>query len=238
MIIAICDDDDKNREYYHNKLSKILKSTELDIKIQTYSDGRQLLFEFDKNENIPDIIFLDIYMPKIDGIEVANKLRLMRFDGEIIFLTKSDSYWQNAFDVHAYHYIVKDNCPDEKFNSIVDNVIKSVIDKNEDYILFNSCGKNLSIKIKDILYFEVTKRIVNVVYLEGTFEFYSTLSKLEEQLFSRNFIRIHKSYLVSKNYIVKIYHNYVVLKDNTKLPLGRTYKNIINQTFNKGATQK
>lgn len=235
MLITICDDNKDERDLYYNKILKILNNESIVAEIQTYSDGKQLLFEFDKGGTVPDIIYLDVLMPNINGIDVANQLRSAGFEGEIIFLTNSDEYWKNAFDVHAYHYIVKNDCSEEYFVSIFKNAINSVLDKNEDYILFNSCGETLSIKIKDIYYFEVTGRIVVVVYSGGRFEFYSTLSKLEEQLSSRNFIRIHKSFLVSKNYIIKTYYDSVILKDNTKLPVGRTYKNIVNKIFNKGS---
>lgn len=236
MIIAICDDNESERQYYYNKISKLIKKESTDIEVQLYSNGIQVLFEFDSKENMPDILYLDIYMPDMSGIEVADRLRARGFDGEIIFLTQSDNHWQPAFDVHAYHYIVKNSCSDERFETILLNVINSITEKNEECILFNSCGETLSVKLRDIYYFEVKGRIVNVVYSDGIFEFYSSLSKLEEQLSTRNFIRIHRSYLVSKNYVVKAYYNSVILKDNTKLPVGRAYKNVVNKMIEKGAT--
>lgn len=231
MIIAICDDDIQERERYYKKISEISREANLNIEVQNYSDGQQLLFEMDKKDNIPDIIYLDIFMPVIDGIELANKLRAQGYDGEIIFLTRSDEYWSNAFDVHAYHYLVKDDCSDEKFKEVLQSAIRNVWEKNEDYVLFNNCGTSLAVKVKEIYYFEVTGRIVSVVYQDGRFEFYSTLSKLEEQLLSRNFIRVHKSYLVSCDQVVKVSRDGVLLKNNEKIPIGRKYKDAVNAKF-------
>ncbi len=236
MIIAICDDDVQDRKKYYKKISVISKEMNLNIDIQSYSNGNQLLFELDEKENLPDILYLDILMPNIDGLRLAEQLRSIGFDGEIIFLTLSDQYWSNAFDIHAYHYLLKENCSDNKFKEVFQNAVQAVLEKNEDYLFLNSCGTSLAIKIKDIYYFEVIGRIVSVYYLNGKFEFYSALSKLEEQLISRNFVRIHKSYLVSKEYITKVYQDIVVLKNDIKLPIGRKYKNTVNENFNsKGA---
>ncbi len=236
MIIAICDDNKAEINKYCNKITNILKNDFTNIIIQTYTSGKQMLFEFDSKEKIPDILFLDIFMPDMSGVEVANQLRTKNFNGEIIFLTQSEDYWQPAFDVHAYHYILKNDCSEEKFGEILQDAVKTVLEKNEDYILFSSYGETLSIRLRDIYYFEVRGRIIVVFYSEGSFEFYSSLSKLEEQLSQRNFVRIHRSYLVSENYVVKFFYNSVILKNNTKLPVGRTYKNIVSKMFKKGAS--
>ncbi len=236
MIIAVCDDNETEINKYCDKITNILKNDFTNINIQRYTSGKQMLFEFDSKENIPDILFLDIFMPDISGVEVANQLRVKGFDGEIIFLTRSENYWQPAFDVHAYHYIIKNDCSEEKFAIILRNAVKTVLEKNEDCILFSSYGETLSIRLRDIYYFEVRGRIIVVYYSEGSFEFYSTLSRLEEQLSQRNFVRIHRSYLVSENYIAKAFYNSVILKNNTKLPVGRAYKNIVSKMFKKGAS--
>ncbi len=236
MIIAVCDDDPTEVHKYRDTIVDVSEKELTNVDIQTYTSGKQMLFEFDSKENIPDIIFLDIIMPNMNGIEVANSLRAKGFDGEIIFLTQSENYWQNAFDVHAYHYILKNDCSEEKFRTILHNAVESVLEKNEDCILFSSYGETLSIRLRDIYYFEVRGRIIAVFYSDGSFEFYSSLSKLEEQLAGRNFIRIHRSYLVSKNCIAKVFYNSVILKNNTKLPVGRAYKNIVAKMFEKGAS--
>lgn len=236
MIIAICDDNVQERKIYYEKISAISKEMNLNIDIQSYSSGSQLILETEKKENLPDILYLDIFMPNIDGLRLAEQLRSIGFEGEIIFLTLSDQYWSDAFDIHAYHYLVKENCSDNKFKEVFQNAVQAVSEKNEDYLFLNSCGTSLAIKIKDIYYFEVIGRIVSVYYLNGKFEFYSALSKLEEQLIRYNFIRIHKSYLVSKRYIIKVYRDSVVLKNDIRLPIGRKYKNTVNENFNsKGA---
>ncbi len=237
MIIAVCDDNEKERHECSNKIESMLKDEHTNIDIRLYSNGKQMLFEFDSDENMPDILFLDILMPDMSGIEVANRLRTRGFDGEIIFLTQSENYWKPAFDVHAYHYIVKNDCTEEKFHAILNDAVKTVLEKNEDCILFSSCGETLSIRLRDIYYFEVRGRIIVVFYTGGSFEFYSSLSKLEEQLSNRNFIRIHRSYLVSVSYIAKAFYNSVILKNNTKLPVGRAYKNIVSKMFEKGAAK-
>lgn len=182
MVIAICGGNDQERSKYYKEIVDISKEIELNIDVQVYLDENQLFFEYDRRENIPDIIYLDIEQPERNSINLAFKLRSMGYDGEIIFLMKSSAYWSEAFDLHAFHYLLKDTCTTEKFKAVLKDAAQMVRNKNEDHIFFNNCGTTLAVKVKEIYYFEVSGRIVTVFYSEGKFDFYSTLSKVEEQV--------------------------------------------------------
>ena len=77
--------------------------------------------------------------------------------------------------------------------------------------------------MEDIRYFEIQQRIVTVVYAKERFEFYSTMMRLEEQLFNRGFVRTHKSFLVNKRYIHSIDSARVLLDSGEDLPVGKRY---------------
>ena len=77
--------------------------------------------------------------------------------------------------------------------------------------------------LSDINYFEVQNRIITVHYESGSFEFYSTMSKIEESLFGKGFVRIHRAYLVARRYIQTITSGEVKLLNGVSLPVGGRY---------------
>lgn len=232
MKIAVCDDNIEERDGYIRRLTRLAESLSMPISVVPYDNGKQMLFAISDPAQVPEVIYLDINMPDMSGVDVAQMLRTRNYNGEIVFLTCSENYWKPAFDVHAYQYIVKGDCSEKKFASVFYSVVKAVSDKNEEYMLFSSCGEVVSIPVKDIRYFEVINRIITVHHNNGDFEFYSTLSKLEEQLSNRGFIRVHKSYLVPGVQIAAATYRLVMLKDNTQIPVGRAYQKNLRAFFN------
>ena len=87
-----------------------------------------------------------------------------------------------------------------------------------------SCaGETRNIPLTDILYFEVIRRIITVHYGSEAFEFYSTMGKLENMLSQKGFVRIHRAFIVGHRHVASIKNNEVVMRDGTRLPVGRTY---------------
>ena len=228
--IVVCDDNVKEQQEYIKKLEQLKTTIDVPVEIIPYKNGKQMLFELETPKNIPEIIYLDINMPDISGIDVAGELRNRNFKGEIVFLTRSDKHWQSAFDLRAFNYIVKDDCSEKRFSDIFHSLTSIVLEKNSEYMLFSSCGEVVTVAMNTIQYFEVIRNVVTVHYTGSKFEFYSTLGKLEEQLAGRGFVRIHKSYLISIYQISRFTFNEVLLKDNTRLPVGRMYYKSLKET--------
>ena len=98
------------------------------------------------------------------------------------------------------------------------------MDAREEEILTLTCaGETRSIPLNNIHYFEVVQRIITVHYGGETFEFYSTMGKLENLLTKKGFARIHRAYIAALRHIASMKNNEVVMRDGTRLPVGRTY---------------
>lgn len=224
MRVVLCDDNAKEREYFSNLTKAIAEQSNIFIDFSVYESAENLLFELEDEIEKIDVFLLDINMPKLSGMELAVKLRERGFNGEIVFLTVSKEHILNAFDVRAFNYIVKGETSLEKTQNIISDVLKLCKEKSEEYILFTGIGEYRNIAISSIKYFEIKGKIVTVYYGAGkSFEFISTMTKLENLLYAKNFIRVHKSFLVSTLAIANHSFKEVVLKDGTTIPLGRTY---------------
>ncbi len=211
MEIAICDDEKQVCEWLKNKIQKRYPNAV----IYCYQTGQELI-EYDWT-TYPDILFLDIQMPQINGIELAQSLRKKGWKTSIIFVTAYTDYVFDAFDVRAFHYLVKPVL-EEKLDVVLDSAIKQVesfhiVDNNtmqqgEKVIVVKSGGVYISIKSAEIMYAEVFNRKVIVHTTSECIEYYGKLRELESSL-GIDFYRPHRAYLVHFKYVTK-YDNRVI----------------------------
>lgn len=219
MKIAICDDNPNDIKEYAEKTLECARRFDADVEILTYQSGKQLLFA---NEGeILDLILLDIHMPEITGLELVKKLREQGYKKDIIFLTESEDHMLDAFDVGAYNYIVKGKTTPERYRSVIKAGIDSAVRKSSAMMLFSAGGENINVPVSDIIYFEVIDHLITVHYSDKTFEFYSTIGKLEKKLEDYGFVRIYRSILLSTKYIKSFDSKEVILRNGTRLPLSR-----------------
>ena len=136
MRIAICDDEVSMVQILEEKIKRLLP----DAVIEKYLSGEKLIASGSK----PDVLFLDIQMPGMDGMETAKMLRQDNEDMILIFVTAAEEYVFQAFDVGAFHYLVKP-FSDEKLKEVVTKAVHAVkrssrLEKDEKYIFCKSCS--------------------------------------------------------------------------------------------------
>ena len=200
MNIAICDDEKNIRELLEDKVKKLYPNA----RIICFSSGEELLlFE----EHI-DILLLDIQMPEINGMETAVELRKKDKKMILIFVTAAEEYVFQAFDVGAFHYLVKP-INDERFAQILNKAVKELRSKrvetckNEDkYLMINSGGVHIKVMLEDIVYAEVFNRKIVIHKMDENIEYYGKMSDLEA-LTGDDFFRPHRAYLVKLKYVEK-----------------------------------
>ena len=232
MNIYLCDDNPVDLIKYSNKIAELAAIHKIEVGLFTYKNGYELLFDFEDRKTHIDVIYLEVNMPGINGIEIAEQLRAQDYMGEIIFLTESERHFLKAFDVGAFNYMIKRQTPEKRFEQIFLKACKSAEKKNSEIILLSGGGEFRNIEIKEIIYFSVDKRIVTVYYGKNeTFEFFSSIEKLENQLFNKGFVRSHRAYLVSLSHIKSMTHNDLFLSNGAMLPLGRTRYKQIKETL-------
>lgn len=233
--IAICDDDSGCIKKYSAQLKKLAKKHKIEIQISTYASGESLLFEWANGSKQADALYLDIYMEGIDGIKTARELRKMGCTREIVFITKARKPVYQAFDVSAFHYIVKDGENSERFEEIFLQLTEKIERKKREYISFSFGGENRDIPIEEIRYFRVDARVVTVYYGKNeSFEFYSRLGNLEKVLGAKGFMRIHRSIVANVAYITRATYEEVIMQDGTRLPLGRSHLQTLKEVLEYG----
>jgi DNA-binding LytR/AlgR family response regulator len=179
-----------------------------------------------RSKNI-HLIFLDINLPKLSGI---NFLKTLPTPPLVIFTTAYPEFAVEGFELDAIDYLVKP-FSFERFLKAVNKALNKVNrkpanldDKHADDFIFLKADKKVyKIDLEDILYAEATGDYVKVVTVEGQYVANITLKKLLEELPSNLFIRVHKSYLISANKIKFFEGNYIKV-GQTDIPIGAAYR--------------
>lgn len=183
-----------------------------------------------KEENI-DVIFLDINMPKMSGLDF---LRSLTNKPHIIITTAYREYAVDSFDLDVLDYLVKP-IPFSRFLKAI-NKITNIVNlekekstdtslKEEPHIFLKVDKKLMKIKLNDILYIESLKDYIKVITRVGDYLVHKSMTSISEELPQENFLRIHRSFNIAINKITSIEGNSVEIA-NRRIPIGRNYLQI------------
>lgn len=207
MKIVICDDDSNMREILQSKIERTCREIGLDCQIDCCSSGEEVL----RAPQMPDLLFLDIQMPEKDGMYVARELRCRRWETILIFVTALSEYVYDAFDVGAFHYLVKP-FEDEKFSQVLRKAVEEYEGRKvsangkrvqeTDTILIRQGSVSSAVPIDSIIYAEVFNRKITLHTTNGDMEYYGKLTELSQRV-GDSFYRTHRAYLVNLKYVEK-----------------------------------
>jgi two-component system response regulator LytT len=220
--IAICDDDISQRAHLREILAPWLELQGLPFLLSDFSRGRELCAAYQKTRF--DLIFLDIEMPGMSGMETAKALRMIDKHGKIIFLTAYPDYVFQGYEVQAFHYILKPY-ETEKLLTITKRAFLELEKDACDFFLLPNGSGSIRLALRNTLYFYSEKRKITVVQKEGgerELSFYGKLDDLEEQL-PDYFCRIHQRYLINLLQVQRTEESDVWMNDR-KLPISRARK--------------
>lgn len=226
MRIAICDDDIN----LINILEEYIERLDNDhgkMVVDTFTDGESLYDYYLKNKNPFNIIFLDMELPGMNGIETAVNIRKGDSGVIIIFITSHSQYVYECFDAAPFRFLVKPVSFEDFSKTLNLAILKA---KQEDtFLLISTKGSDLRLNYNDILYFESIKRQTAAHTGDGEYLFYSKISDLFEKLRSEDFIFVHKSFIVNMNYIKMILPDKIVLQNGEDIPLSKKYKKQVRE---------
>lgn len=192
----------------------------MEYHLAEYSSGEDLL----ENYNKVDILFLDIQMDGLSGMDVARKIREFDNNVEILFTTSIVQHVFKAYEVRTYRYLVKP-IEYEELKKEVKHCIADYLEKNS-ILSIDSNKATIVLPIRDILYAEVIKKEVTIYAETKTYIIETSMKRIEQKLLNHNFFRCHYSYLVNLKKINQMSHKSVFI-NNEEIPVSRArYKNL------------
>ncbi|GAA0865710.1 LytTR family DNA-binding domain-containing protein [Paraclostridium tenue] len=216
--IAICEDEVKQQEILEQYIDKILTEITKDYEILTFISGEELLENYPENV---DIFLLDIKMDKLNGMEIAKKIReIDKKEVEIIFTTSLVKYIQDGYEVRAYRYLLKPIKFDDLKKHLT-SCIKEINEKKENYIVVNGKNDVYKINISHITYIEIQNKDMTIHTIDKDYNIKMSIDKIEKELSIYNFFRCHKSFLVNISYIENIKQYIAILENKDEVPISR-----------------
>ncbi len=218
--MAICDDIKSICAELEKILIKIGQTINQEIEVDVFYSGEELCNYISKN-NYYDIIFLDIELSLMSGIEVGKKIREVIPDVsiQIVYISAKESYAMQLFKIRPLDFIIKP-ITYEKISDVI-NVALNLMQKNNKFFNYKIGFEIYKVPVKDILYFESNYRKVNIITKTGINSFYDNLDSVFEKVKQFNFLNIHKSYLVNYDYVIKFEYDKLTMFNNKVLPISQ-----------------
>lgn len=229
LSIVICDDDINVQFAIEQYLKDIFNEYAIDADIDCYDSGEELCDHFEKGKF--DLVFLDIEFNGMNGVAVGRFIRETVGDElvQIAYISGNTGYAMELFEYRPINFLVK---------PIVKGEIRKIIDK---YLVLNDkkiekfqykVGSNFfQISLSEIVYFSSTTRKVTLHTMRETAEFYDSLEFIYQKVKAKQFLYVHKSFIVNCQYIKKMEYEKVTLIDGTVIPISQSRRAAIRRQF-------
>lgn len=192
--IAICDDDINARDALHIQLESILME-ETEKIVYEFVAGQTVVNWLLKHPGEIDLLFLDVEMPGLNGMETAERIREFDKNMILVFVTGYTDYVFDGYRVGALDYVIKPAVK-ERLSEIMKRVRAQIFSQSKENFVFQNIDGTYRFSYEEILYFYSERRQVTVVTERGDFTFYGKLGEVENQT-GGDFVRIHQRYLVN-----------------------------------------
>lgn len=216
MRINICDDDKRFRITLKKVVERECELLGIECEIREYGSGEELLSGGLTAD--ADILFLDIEMGGLNGMETAKELRRQQKGTVLIFVTAYPDFVFQGYEVHAFHYILKP-CEDEKIKRVFHMALKETGQLKEQYYLIEQKSGVMKLALSKVLYFKSDRKKIKAYMKDRSEEFYGSLSEMEGILPSY-FVRSHNRYLVNLNFVTKVEGRFCICGEE-ELPVSR-----------------
>lgn len=218
--IAICEDVKSFADDLEKNLQVWAAENGINVGIRKFDNGMPLLYCINDN-GMFDLIFMDVEMDKMNGLDAAAKIRESDFITTIIFISQYEDYYKEAYNVHPFHFLSKP-ISRAKIDEVMASYLKMKKQDVETFT-FNINKSQYTIHLSEVLYFNSERRHVNVICKDKTYVFYGKLNDVQKRIESKNcrFLRTHQSFLVNMKYVKEYHYTDVVMSNGDVLLISK-----------------
>ena len=220
MRILICDDDQLFSEDLEKKLEQYEINHRDEFDIHVVNRGEEALNRLQEEQW--DVLFLDIEMPKINGVEVGTRVReqLRNYSLKIIYVSSQRGYAMDLFKVDTFDFLIKPVA----YNDLetVMGKLMNTLNRGGEMFVYRKKGQIDRCRLEDILYFESQLRKTIVVTTQKEDEFYAPLKDVYEELKDKKFFYCHKSILVNYDRVAEFHYDSLVMDNGTTLEISQS----------------
>lgn len=226
LTIGVCEDDGNYTSVLKDYLQRYQNEKGIRFDVHYYSNGQEICTADTRFH----IVFMDIEMPKMDGITASKILRKNDQYFVLIFITNLAELAIKGYEVNAMDFVVKPIAYEE-FAFKLDKAVRMVrLSLRESVVMRTKDNSLVKVNLSDIVYIEVVLHDVIVHLLKSQFEVHKPLRKVMAQIGSSDFIRINKCYFINLRYLKKIDRMDAVMP-NGRLQISRSEKKNVSEAF-------
>lgn len=220
--VCVCDDDGAALMTYAAAVKGSFQGFGVPVDVDTYTATSSLRTRLASISY--DVIFLDIDMPREDGIAFAKWLRRQKNNVPVIFVTAREDRMFDTFAVQPFGFVRKSKFVSD-LNETVRLFLEATPELSADMILFSTKTGGIQVNVKQVVYIESSLHVQHVyLYGQPEIEISSRMESIESLLRDKGFIRVHKGYIVNYRYIKRIENTEIHLTTGVSIPLARSKK--------------
>ena len=215
MNIAVCEDNASDSDILCAYIGDYCRKHCYEGNLSVFGTGEALLDAFSPGRF--DLVFMDIYLPGLSGVETAGKIREKDHDVMLVFITVSRDFTAEGFELQASGYVVK---PIDRIN--MDKALhmcRGQFEKNGRIVEIPVSGGNLAVSIADLLYVEINNKEAVFHMKRGKVKSRISLDGLEARLGGEPFLRCHRSYIINMNYVDDMKENDFLMRNGDIVPI-------------------
>lgn len=221
MRVAICDDEKIFQEQLKNELDQYFHS--LDIWVDCYGRGEELLANYENKQY--DIVFLDIEMDGLDGLQVAREMHHLNRDLPIIMVTTHTELALEGYEVQAFRFLAKP-IDRKKLHSAL-QAVEAVLHDDEK-LCIASDGVQRYLPFKSVCYVKCENVYLNIITTNDRYLVRQKLKELMKQLPANLFVQVHRSYMVNLRYVVSFNGTTIYMEDGAEIPVSKANKELFS----------
>lgn len=226
--IFFCDDDAEASAIYLPKIKAAFKAYLEHVTITAFRSPARLI-EHIRNGNSCDLLFVDIDMPEMNGIELCRSLQAQGHSIPVVFFSNMEERVFETFEFPTVFFLRKRFFHNE-LQKVVQRALREAVRKRET-VLLSAGTQSYRLAVSDVKYLEIMDQMLSVFTVNGQIVLRYKMESAEQLLLPYGFLRVHKSYLVNYNYIHSIQREELRLTDGTRIPVSRRRFPAIQDAF-------
>jgi len=215
MNIAICEDDPADAANIYAMLERYMGQHGYTSELSVFASGEELLASF--SLGLYDVIFLDIYMGDMNGIDTAKNIRKIDPTCALIFITSSRDHSLESYSVRGSAYVLKPIEEDAMHSALF--TCREIFLRNARYIEIRVDRADIKIPLIKLYFIEIYRNTALFHTASGEYKTRMTLDEAEQQTGGKPFYRCHQSYLINTNHVRKLDGNDVVMQNGARVPI-------------------
>lgn len=226
--VAICENESVQAQLLKKILEEYAQQIEIRFNIEVFESAEAFLFQYEEDKTI-DLILLDIQLEEIDGLTMAEKLRVAHDQVKIIFITGLTERIRDGYRVEASDYLIKPIKKEQLF-SVLNRVLKAQ-PADMPSIILPVADEQVKITTDTIICAEIAGRELTVTTTHGTYQIRLTMKELDKELNDPAFIAPDRSWLIHCGHIERVGKTAVTMDNRMTIPVSRRNQKAVTQAF-------